>query len=114
VPEVQQGLKDCTDIVIFAEPVLKGSSRSLTHSWRAHKTRRRTGVSQLQWCILDVPRSGYWAWQRRHRQTLSVAQQAKQRAESCLRLLIQAAHRKGHGYYGARAFVMNYAIRAFG
>ncbi len=51
--------------------------------------------------ILGVSRSGYWAWQGRHRQPLSAAQQTRQQAESCLRLLIRAAHRRGRGYYGS-------------
>jgi transposase InsO family protein len=50
---------------------------------------------------LGVSRSGYWAWQQRQRQPLGVVQQAKQQAESCLRLQIRAAHRKGRCYYSS-------------
>ncbi len=69
--------------------------------------------------ILSVSRSGYWAWQRRQKQPLSAVQQARQQAESCLRLQIGAAHRKGRCYYGSprpwgTRFRMNYAIRASG
>jgi len=51
--------------------------------------------------ILSVSRSGYWAWQRRQKQALNAVQQARQQAESCLRLQIGAAHRRGRCYYGS-------------
>lgn len=71
---------------------------------------------QLRWSaialcrILEVSRSGYAAWKQRQKQRPSAEQQAKQQAESCLRLQslqslqslqIRAAHRKGRGYYGS-------------
>lgn len=51
--------------------------------------------------ILSVSRSGYAAWKQRQKQPPSAQQQAKQQTESCLRLQIRAAHRRGRGYYGS-------------
>ena len=51
--------------------------------------------------ILGVSRSGYWAWQRRQKHPLSAVQQVRQQAESCLRLQIGAAYRRGRCYYGS-------------
>ena len=58
---------------------------------------RRNGV--VLYRILSVSRSGYAAWKQRQKQPPSAQQQAKQQAESCLRLKIRAAHRKGRSYY---------------
>jgi transposase len=52
-------------------------------------------------CILGVSRSGYAAWKRQQKQSPTAQRQAKQQADSCLRLQIRAAHRRGRGYYGS-------------